>query len=240
MGFPISPHTLPQNENLHNKSHFNELTSQVSVETELKAKQSSTSSIWESLGRRPTVAQERGCYQLLSPLYKGTLQSPKTGQCLCKIQKTDTGTGNRVSTWRQTAVCLEKPAPMKLLRRHWLVQTRSTCWTLVIPGMKVSEGVYANRSRQSLKSKHWVPCPHLPQHRFEGHGPQSCGENLASFPKCETLEERKRLRFLLILMIVFTQLHVFALILQYLYVNVNSEGQLKTRALRSQWRVLER
>lgn len=45
MGFHISPHTLPQNENLHNKSHFNELRSQTSVETELKAKQSSASSI---------------------------------------------------------------------------------------------------------------------------------------------------------------------------------------------------
>lgn len=119
--FSYFPHTLPQNENLYNKSHFNELTSQISVETELKAKHSSTSSIWGSLSRRPTVPHERGCYQLLSPLYKDSLQSPKTGQCLCKIQETDTGTGNRVSAQRQT-VCLEKPAPMKLLRCHWLVQ----------------------------------------------------------------------------------------------------------------------
>lgn len=121
-GFSYFPHPLPQNENLHNMSHFNELTGQISVETELKAKQSSTSSIWESLGRRPTVAHERGCYQLLSPWHEGTLQSPKTGQCLCKIQETDAGTGHSASACRQTAVCLEKPAPMKFRRCHWLVQ----------------------------------------------------------------------------------------------------------------------
>lgn len=101
--FSYFPHTLPQNKNLHNKSHFNELTSQISVETELKAKHSSTSSIWESLSRRSAVAHERECYQLLSPLHKGTLQSPKTGQCLCKIQETDIGTGNRMSAWGETA-----------------------------------------------------------------------------------------------------------------------------------------
>lgn len=91
----------------------------------------------------------------------------------------------------------------------------------------------------NLNTGYHIPCPHLPQHRFEGHGPQSCGENLASLPKCEALGERKRLGFLSILMIVLSQLHVFTLILQYLYVDANNEGQLKTQALQSQWRVLE-
>lgn len=66
----------------------------------------------------------------------------------------------------------------------------------------------------NLNTGYHIPCPHLPQHRFEGHGPQSCGENLASLPKCEALGEKKRLGFLSSLRILLSQLHVFALILQ--------------------------
>lgn len=129
---PIQVNWLPlslkeRHENLHNKSHFNELTSQICVETDLKAKHSSTS----SLVRRATVPHERGCYQLLSPLYKGTLQSPKTGQCLCKLQETDPGPGNRASARRHTS-CLSWKA-----RSHEAAETSLASWRLIGLGQLV-------------------------------------------------------------------------------------------------------
>lgn len=73
---------------------------------------------------------------------------------------------------------------------------------------------HANHIRQSLKfnTRSPVQFTHLPQHCFKGHGPKPCGENLASLPKCEALGQRKRLGFLLILIIVLTQLYAFTLI----------------------------
>lgn len=138
-----------------------------------------------------------------SPLWKGILESQMTHQGLRRIQKTDTGPWNdsihmdrdscKISPQSDLNSAYSHENPESSLDTEGPGQLAGPwpvlAWT---PGTHNTQGSTPARTGRGLKGKNGSRAhTYLSQHCFKSHGPQPCGEDLASLPKCEALGEKK-------------------------------------------------